>query len=80
MMDMDWEEMGFHWDGLGLGRAPDRYEKDQWDGREVFGYDEADGTTTWYLANGDIDCIVPTEFVQGGALDTIPFESGDENE
>jgi hypothetical protein len=79
MMDMDWEKLGFLWEALGLGRAPDRYDKDQWDGREVFGYDEVDGTTTWYLKDGDIDSVMPTDFVEGGAMSSIPLDIIDED-
>lgn len=38
----------------------DRFERNESDGAGFYGYDDGDGTTTWYSESGDLDCITPT--------------------
>lgn len=39
----------------------DRFERNESDGLGFYGYDnQENGTTTWYMEDGTLDCITPT--------------------
>ena len=39
---------------------PDWWRENESDGKEFFGYDDEDGTTTWYEPDGSLDNVTPT--------------------
>lgn len=41
-------------------RDYDRYERNESDGMEFYGYDRDDGKTEWYDDSGHLDCITET--------------------
>ena len=41
-------------------RDYDRYERNETDGMEFYGYDRDDGKTDWYDESGHLDCVTET--------------------
>ena len=41
-------------------RNYDRTSTNESDGRTFYGYDDGEGTTTWYDKDGNADCQTPT--------------------
>lgn len=46
-------------DPFGWGEC-DRIEVNETGGMVFYGYDDDDGTTTWYTRSGDCDSVTPT--------------------